>query len=335
MMTIPTDSSEIVDLLRERVPEFASGALRIESCEPRWVRKKMRKHLAEFEVRFLGQGGSRQSISIIAKQYPKDRGGHAYLAMCWLHAQGFWPEASLSVSRALFYDPQRFLLLQGKAEGVEVASALQDGESTLRRRSQQAAHWLAMLHQSDGGGFKRSRASAVRSIHSRLRRLAKEYPDIQPRLDRFGEELVQRLRDSRECPSVPTHGDYHPKNIFAQDDQVTVIDLDHFGLREAAADVGYFLGQMAIMAYLKLGSFSAALPAVDSFLEAYHDRADLPVPWDRTATHVSRTFVQSLHYELCVLRNGRTDLIEGWLHQAEQWLQCESPDGIEELLGKS
>ncbi|MGH3921351.1 MAG: hypothetical protein ACRDTT_00450, partial [Pseudonocardiaceae bacterium] len=43
--------------------------------------------------------------------------------------------------------------------------------------------------------------------------------------------------------------------------------------------------------------------------------------------HVARTFIQSLNYELCTLRNGRTELLVPWLLLAETFLRSEEfPD---------
>lgn len=326
--------SAISGLLTTRVPEFASGAIAIDSCTLRWTRKKMRKRISEYELRCCGAAPEPTSLFIIAKQYAEDRGGHAYLAMRWLETQGLGPASPLRVARPIFYDAAQCLLLQERAEGGEVANALHGDEATLRRHSQRAAEWLAQLHGGDGNGFKRSRASAVRSVHSRQRRLARAYPEMKPRLEPACEKIVARLRDSGRLPLVPTHGDYHPKNIFTGGDEVTVIDLDHFAQREAAADVGYFVGQMAIMARLRGGSFQAAAPAITAFLAEYRLRAAEEAPWERIATHVSRTFIQSLHYELCVLRNGRTELIDEWLGQAEAWLDSSSPGDIGSLIGE-
>ncbi len=55
----------------------------------------------------------------------------------------------------------------------------------------------------------------------------------------------------------------------------------------------------------------------------------------RVGTHVARTFLQSLHYELVILNNGRVDLIEPWTEQMERWLQGEGPETLEDLIRHS
>ena len=50
----------------------------------------------------------------------------------------------------------------------------------------------------------------------------------------------------------------------------------------------------------------------------------------RLALYLGMVFLQSLHYELCTLRNGRTDIIEPWLANAERCLLDEEVTLIED-----
>lgn len=328
-MPIELKAADVVSLLEAQAPEFSTGAATIETCSERWTRKKLRKCFWEFEVRYQAAEGSADPVmSIIVKQYAKDRSGHSFHALAWLYARGFSPPSPFLVPRPLAYNAACQVLVQEKAPGTELASTFLADTSALAPRSRLAAQWLAKLHSCDGNSFRRPRSSAVWSIQRRRTELAEACPELAPRLDRICSRLIARVRGAEQQSAVPTHGDYHPKNILMDGEQVTAIDFDHFALREPAVDVGYFVGQMAIMTYLKLGSFSAALPAVEAFLATYTDSVASAVPWERVATHVSRTFVQSLHYELCVLRNQRTDLIDRWLSQAEAWLESTVPGDV-------
>lgn len=326
----PVGAIDIVDLLRA-TPEFTES--QIDSCSLLWTRKKLRKRLWEFDMSYRQRAGaSRRGLSVIAKQYASERGAYAFRAMRWLEGQGFRPPSRLRIARPLAYDPARLLLLQEKAKGAELASALRGELSALAMQCQAAAGWLVKLHESDGDGFNRPAVSAVRSIRRRRREVAIAYPAYKARLYDVGGRLMQEIRASRHGAAAPTHGDYHLKNVFIDGRHVTVIDLDHFALREPATDVGYFVGQLAIVGYLRHGSFAVVLSAMSAFLDAYGDGVAGPPPWRRVAAHVSRTFIQSLHYELCVLRNERTDLLDPWLDQAEAWLESTQPSDVPQLL---
>ena len=118
---------------------------------------------------------------------------------------------------------------------------------------------------------------------------------------------------------VPSHGDFHSKNVYITDDgRVTLIDLDTFGRQEPAADVAYFLAQTAIIDYHRHRSFVVSKQHRDCFLHCYLG-ASPPIPHDRLALHLGITFLQSLHYELCVLHTGNFAIVDLWLRNIERF----------------
>jgi hypothetical protein len=50
------------------------------------------------------------------------------------------------------------------------------------------------------------------------------------------------------------------------------------------------------------------------------------------AAEVARTFLQSLRYELCTLRNERFELLERWPAMMENWLDGGGPWRLEDLV---
>jgi len=132
---------------------------------------------------------------------------------------------------------------------------------------------------------------------------------------------VTALENSGVAPAVPSHGDLHPKNLFLSPaGRLSAIDLDFVGAQERAADAGYFIAQTAIMGYFHFGSFAATEMARHHFLESYQQVCPVPVDVRRLALYTGMAFLQSLHYELNVLRNGRTGIMEPWLDAASQCL---------------
>jgi hypothetical protein len=87
------------------------------------------------------------------------------------------------------------------------------------------------------------------------------------------------------------------------------------------------------MSYLRLGRFGSGALASLTFWRRYESTG--PATWDRVVAQVARTFLQSLHYELCALRNGRVELIEPWTAQMEGWLESEGPNTLEDLIRRS
>jgi hypothetical protein len=95
-------------------------------------------------------------------------------------------------------------------------------------------------------------------------------------------------------------------NVFVSPERVTAIDLDTFGLREREADVGYFLAQTAIFGLHLRNSLAATHQLRSEF-----SRECGNVDEERVAAYMAWTLLQSLHYDLCILRirNESADLM--------------------------
>jgi len=182
-----------------------------------------------------------------------------------------------------------------------------------------AVGWLAALHTSSVEAAPR-RAKLLSAVTRYAKELAAILPLQASRITRLAASALEEIESSDQSVSVPSHGDFHPKNIFiTPTGQVTAIDFDTFGRQAAAADVAYFLAQTAIMGYFRRGSFAATAFVRDSFLEAY-EKAVFPLPRRRLALYLGMAFLQSLHYELWVLRNDKPAIIEPWLDNGERCL---------------
>jgi aminoglycoside phosphotransferase (APT) family kinase protein len=162
--------------------------------------------------------------------------------------------------------------------------------------------------------------------------LASSFPHHAPRLEALAARLLPPL-GSWDGPLVPSHGDYHPENVFLAPGFTTAIDHDHLGRREAAFDVGYAIAQLLIMSYFRTGRFSAGAHAARAFWRRYaHTGRAI---WPRVRVHVARTFLQSLHYELCVLLRNPDNCVEVldlWPDLVEQWLESDGPTTLEDLV---
>jgi Ser/Thr protein kinase RdoA (MazF antagonist) len=147
--------------------------------------------------------------------------------------------------------------------------------------------------------------------------LASEVPSQASRIARLGDEISGALRAFTSLDLVPCHGDYHPMNVFIDDDgRVTVIDLDTLSSCERESDIAYFCAQTAIMGYFEFGSFGDTLPVREAFLSGY----GLPLDSRRLGVYAAEAFLRSLHYDLCILRTNQRTLIDPWLTAAAQCL---------------
>ncbi|MFQ5857951.1 MAG: phosphotransferase family protein [Anaerolineae bacterium] len=327
---------EIRELLICLQPPSNEFTFIIDDCQAVHVNKKMRKYFIEYRLRVRDAATERShTVAAIAKVYASDRGAYPHQVLTYLWERGFREDAPYAVPRPLAYLPEHCLLLQGKAPGAPLGNQLHHPQAgPLGARA--AARWLAHLHSLSPVAGPFLQADPTANLARYHRELRAALPAQAARLGR----LFTRLRDlfhgsPAEVPLVFTHGDYHAKNVFLStsrrgelvepsryrlsDGRVTVIDFDTFGLGEPARDLGYFLAQNAIMAWLRHRSMRPAEAPGRAFLDEYTAQ-DGTLQWPRMAAYIARTFLQSLHYELCVLHTGNLELVNLWLDFAEDAL---------------
>ncbi len=320
-------------LLSETIPELSSGAWRLRSCRITEVRKQRRKRIVFYRLSYLdGAGRPARSAEIVAKVYGSDRGAKAHGVLRQLWDAGFRPPAWYRVPRPYGYSPERGTLLQESVRGTAWADRLQDGGISLRRASARAAAWLLLLQRRPVTGEVYPWRDGLAAAQRFTAELSLAYPRFASRLQALTQRLTPRL-NAQDVPLVPSHGDYHAKNVFLSNGLTTVMDFDTFGLREAAFDVGYAIGQMLIMSRLRLGRLAPGAEAAAAFWRRY--RRGGQAVWTRVAAHVARTFLQSLHFELCTLHNNRVELLDMWPHLMEEWLDSHGPGTLEDIIRRS
>lgn len=325
------------EFLSETVPEFRSGAWSLLSWRMEETRRHRGRYLIFGRMSYRSESDGRiKTAEIVTKVHKKGpRGDRALRALRQLWEAGLRAPNPYRVPRLYGYLPERDTLVQERVQGVSWADLLQGEDRALSEASVRAADWLIQLQSSspDVGNVEavgRSRKKG-RSAENLARDLFAAFPRHAMRLEPVTGRMVEIL--SSDAGKVPSHGDYHPENVYLAPEATTVIDFDNFGLREAAYDVGYAMGQALIMSYLRLGRFGSGALASLTFWRRYESTG--PATWDRVVAQVARTFLQSLHYELCALRNGRVELIEPWTEQMEGWLESEGPNTLEDLIRRS
>jgi aminoglycoside phosphotransferase (APT) family kinase protein len=269
-----------------------------------------------------------RQAQVFAKVYSTDRGAHALEAMRTLWVAGFRPPAREQVTRPYGYVPGPRVLFQARAMGQTWADFLLAEDRELAHASRRAGRWLAHLQRTPVAASPAERAE-VPAMHFCVDELSQAFPALGPRLQSIVGRLEHRLSAAGD-PAVPSHGDYHPKNVLMTIEGTTVIDFDTFGLRRPAFDVGYAIGQLLIMSAFRVGAFGPGARAGLAFWHGYQ-RSGVAA-WPEVAAEVARTILQSLHYELCTLRNQRFDLLERWPAMMEAWLDGGGPRPLASLV---
>ena len=327
-----TEADRAFEVLAEIVPEFASGSWRLVSWRVEGVRKKAGAFIVYGRMSYeeVRAGAAVEGAAeVVAKVVRKgDREGKAIRASRKLWEAGFRPPSPYRIPRIYGYSPQRGILLQERAAGRGWSDLLKDDEDAVPA-ARRAADWLAGLQESSSGAWEDAR-DETGETREMAGRLAPAFPGAAPRLGPLGGRVAELVAETGVM-RVPSHGDYHPGNVFVGPGVTTVVDLDTFARREAAYDVGYCVGQVLISSYLGSGGFDRGLPAALAFWRRHEERGGL-AGRDRVCAHVARTFLQSLHYELCVLGNGRVELIEPWADSIEKFLEQKGPETLEDLI---
>ena len=299
------------------LPHLASGHAR--SCElVRWIKRRRRKLVVEIEAADPHEKGN-PPLRYIVKMRRRDGTRGSFVALSRLWEAGFRAPSPYTVPRPVAYIADQGLLVQEKAPGALLLDIIIRGGDGATDAMVRAAGWLAALHTSAVEApprppvGKHTRAALVGSLGE----LTEILPAQASRFTCLAASALEQLESADPSPLVPSHGDFHPNNIFiTPTGQVTAIDFDTFGRQESAADVAYFLAQTAIMGYFHLGSFAATSEVRDCFLGAY-ENAVSPVPRRRLALYA---FLQCLlpDYELWVFRKDKPADMESWLEISER-----------------
>lgn len=237
----------------------------------------------------------------------KSKGAHAALAKLW--NAGMHPPSRYTVTQPIGWFPERELLIQEKAPGVQLLDLLRAGEV---EPFEQAAEWLNALRATDV--VAPAWRAEVATVQRCRRELAECLPNERARVERLCDELEGAVAIAQ--PLVVSHGDFHPMNLyFSTDGRVTAIDLDTFSARESAVDVAYCLAQTAIFGFHVFGSIAATREVRAVFL-----RCAPAAPPERIETHIRLTLLRSLHYDLCILKLDEKDVVAPFLRAAEYGL---------------
>jgi len=263
-----------------------------------------------FEIEEDTASGPRRLIGRIGKPEGAEI---LYRALRTLHAAGFAPPAPYVVPQPIAFIAERNFVLQEKLRG-QPASELFNAPSTIRLAAEKSAEWLAAVHSSEVPGPTSSPSKQA------VLKWTNDLSAVVPRESaHLGEIAGAVLRELNHAPSavVPCHGDFHPGNIFImQSERVAGFDLDKFALREPESDIGWFLMEIAFGCF-KHSSFQPTQEARQAFVKRYKARSRCSIRPQRIALYTAMAFLKNLHFELVLLKTGRTEYAEPWLSAAE------------------
>lgn len=295
----------------KELAEYCRLKLGVDVANWRLVSSRVKLKKILFEIEDSSRGKPRYWIGKMtgsprrADQRPL-RQGFESLETLWHN--GMRPPSRFTVAEPAGYFDERNVLLQEKAPGVQLIRLIQSGEATAEH-ARSAAEWILCLQSLHID------VPPLEKPDWNLQACRAELPSALPGVSKRTEAVMEQIAASivYDGKLVPSHGDFHPMNVFIAPDRVTAIDLDTFACREPAADPAYFLAQTAIMGYMTWSSFGST----ERFRRAFEDALG-PRDSDRMAVHLALALIRTLHYDFCILHSDPHHLVEPFVAAAER-----------------
>ncbi len=294
--------------------------------KPRWTcRILSRTAQARMVVEYSLHSGAppqagRPASVLIGKFYADEGGRRTYAVMRRLARalSGTVPAPLLAVPEALFYDPERRLVIQQRVDGIPFRELL--GRRDYRKYFRLAGRAIADLHA------QRIPLGEHKGIRDHLRELARPHPlELGEKLPQYRlviEALLKALGERERSWNgtvevAPLHRDVHLGQLFYGRGRVWLVDWDLFSKGDPALDVGNFL------VYLKTHVGEKARPAMDACLEGYASSSS-PSVLERVYVYEAFTYLRLACKHFRLKREGWRNVVKEMLRQSEQSLTRES-----------
>lgn len=231
--------------------------------------------------------------------------------LCALWNAGFDGRQGLAIAEPLAYITSKHILLQRRANGVPLLDHLTRSPVAVHS-AHTAGRWLGKFHSTASlPVFGTSVQTEIERIARCAQAAADSAPAYRSRILQLAAKTAS-VQHSADSPLVPTHGDFHPKNIFVSRHCLTVIDFDRFTFGHRERDLGFFIAQSMTMPRQPGKHFSRARKWNAAFLDGYTNETQSP---DSALLHsyIVSALLEILFYKLCVRPAHDLAFIDGWL----------------------
>lgn len=253
---------------------------------------------------------ARRPTSFIAKWQTSGGAQIAGLLFALWNA-GFDGRQGLAIAEPLGYISSKHILLQRRANGVPLLDRLTASPMDVHS-AHTAGRWLGKFHSTASlPVFGPSVQTEIERITTCARDAASSAPTFRSQILQLAAETA-RVQHSAVSSLVPTHGDFHPKNIFVSRHCLTVIDFDRFTRSHRERDLGFFLAQSMTMPRQPANQLNRAGKWNTAFLDGYTNETQSP---DSALLHsyIVSALLEILFYKLCVRPSADYSFLPGWL----------------------
>lgn len=289
-------------------------------------------------VDLISGGGRRRGV--VVKAYRDATGARTLCLLRQLSAAGL-DTGRFRVTHGLAWSQRHLALVTERADGCAWKAIIASGDAHSAEIAGRAVgEWLTALQAlppADRWLPDRSAHRAEEDLVRQAEVLGTRWPAYRARLAAVAGVALSRTSNRARQNLVPSHGDLHPNNVYimlghAGGPRVTALDCDTAGGRLTAYDAGYALAQLLVMSHIRCGTFGPGAWAANGFWSAWSPSGAASSDHSAVAAQAVRALVQSLHYELMTMDNGRVELVPVWLALAESVFELGVPTWLE-LLG--
>jgi Ser/Thr protein kinase RdoA (MazF antagonist) len=260
-----SDAAVMRAVLEPELPRWIGAGARLAALDIEILRRRKQRCVLRY-VLHAEQGGTRRTLSLIAKVYKADAGGVVADLMHDLWRRGFDREApdGIAIPEVAAYMPRWSLLVQEEIGGVPVKDHLMTPQAEWALRRMAVA--LAKLHRTPLEPTPPfTMQDHLRRCHPRPQVLHDRCPELRPAIDEILSEatrLEQRLSSS---PPGLVHGDCHMGQFHVAAERTWIIDFDACCVADPAAD----LGNLLVFLKGKARKLPSAPLLADAFLDEY------------------------------------------------------------------
>jgi thiamine kinase-like enzyme len=309
--------------------------LQINACRVQVLKPHRNRLAVEYNLLFRSKGRRSSFEHAIVGLWRQDgRSRQLYELLSALWQAGFNNQNELCVPRSLAHWSKLNLLLTEKATGKLLKQWVYSPDANWDYLLRRVAAWLAKLHDSS---VKVDRWINFKDEINALNGwLADLMLSNQPwlshekgRIEALLEEIIYQQETNQPNQLCLTHGDFHPENIFVQGRRVTVIDFEHCGMGDPAADLGYLLSEIDIQAdrYWQRRGRSNPLDMErlsEALLEEY-SQCRPAQSLDLVPFYRARTYLKHLMYTVRMKGTDDPQSVTLWLDKAEACLKLFQP----------
>lgn len=258
------DAQALTNTLQAALPYCQSGEFHLMRCRATPLRYRPGKRCTvqiDLHLRHRATGQFHRTRVYGKLYHHADKARAVYSEMQLLHSAIAEQHSTLRCAEAVSFLPELGLVLQAPVQGnpfdlwlSQPARLGTAGQAQLCRSLARAAHALAELHQLDLSTDRlRSATADLSKLGRRAAKVATVAPHFGCNLGHLAEQLCTQAPASATTALRISHGDCKPSQFLLSAEQVALLDFDHGGMADPAADVGLFLATLRQSA-LRLGA---------------------------------------------------------------------------------